>query len=97
MSQQPSQHNPEPILLALSEVILDRQIRFVHSEAGSACILPIEQYIRLLQMEATVYTIMGRAREGDVQGIVDVVEGLAKWLLEGGGERYYTVGGKTDA
>lgn len=82
---------------ALSRVILDRQVMYVRSAEGTAVILPIEHYIRLVEMESTVHRVLARARDGDVQGIVDTVEDIATWLLEGRSEQHYTIGEGGDA
>lgn len=77
---------------ALSRVILDRQVMYIRSAEGTAVILPLEHYIRLAEMESTVHRVLARARDGDVQGIVDTVECMAQWLLEGGSEHHYIIG-----
>lgn len=80
------------IVKAVETAIMDRQTLFVESLHGTACILPMEDYIRLTEMKNTLHNVICRAQEGNILGLLQVVEAFSTWLLEGGGETY-TLGG----
>ena len=90
MQQVPSY---EELLKALDSAILDRQTMSINTAQGKACIIPIQDYIRLIEMKNTLTRVVTSIQGGDMLGVIDAVEVFSKWLLEGGGESYTLEGG----
>ena len=86
--QQNSPQQCEELMAALSSAILDRQPGFIESEHGRACILPMEDYIRLMEINSTLAHVVRHIQDRNMQGVLETVESFSKWLLEGGGENY---------
>jgi len=76
------------LLSILDKVVQDRHTSHISTDLGGAALIPMEHYIRLLKIEDSLRVVLSHASVGNVQGIVDTVEGISIWLLEGGGERY---------
>ncbi|WOL31416.1 hypothetical protein [Microcoleus phage My-WqHQDG] len=83
-------------MAALSSAILDRRATFIESEHGMACILPMEDYIRLMSVNSTLAHVIRHIQDRNMQGVLETVKSFSKWLLEGGGEDY-TLNGEPDA
>lgn len=80
---------------ALHSVIMDRQTHIIHVGSDTACMMPMGDYIQLLEMKRTLEAIIPRAMVGDILAIQDILEQYSSWVLEGGGNQY--VRGDTDA
>lgn len=78
-------------LAALQRTILDGVTSIVDLPEGSACILPVEEYVTLVEMQRVLRLMIIMTRDRDMEGLVDEVEAFSTWVLEGGGN--YTRGG----
>ena len=76
------------LVKAVDSAILDRQTMFITTEQGTACVLPMEDYIRLVEMKTTLANVVRHVQRRDMEGVLMSVELFSKWLLEGGGESY---------
>lgn len=86
---------PEDLMRALQSVVLDKQTHVIDTPDGSACMLPLEDYIQLMEMKGTLASIMDRAKAGDILAIQYILEQFSTWLLEDMGSKYTR--GDTDA
>jgi hypothetical protein len=96
---QMSQEAERSVLVALNLAIMDRQVVLIECLEGTACIIPVEDYIRYTEMENTLKSVITLVQERDMGALAHTIEEFSKWLLEGGGERHITIpdGGEEDA
>lgn len=78
----------EEVMRAVYSAVLDRQTSFIELEEGTACILPMEDYIRFMGMKDTLTHVVTYMNQRNIAGVVHTVETFSKWLLAGGGEVY---------
>jgi hypothetical protein len=89
------QPQPEEVMAALQSVVLDRRTHIINTPDGKACMMPVEDYIRLVEMGKYFRVMACQVRNEDMVGLRQSLEEYATWLLEGGGNDY--VRGDTDA
>lgn len=85
------QSSHEAALAALQRTILDGTTNIVDLPEGSACILPVEKYVTLIEMQRVLRLMIIMTRDRDMEGLINQVETFSTWVLEGGGK--YTRGG----
>lgn len=78
----------EELMKALHCVLLDKQTKLINTDQGTACMLPLENYIQLMEMKTVVEAIIPSARVGDILNIQHLVEQFSTWLLEESGNNY---------
>lgn len=78
----------EDLVRALQSVVLDRQTHVIDTPDGSACMMPLEDYIRLVEMKGTLASVMEQAKAGDILAIQYLLEQFSTWLLEDMGSKY---------
>lgn len=78
------QSSHEAALAALQRTILDGTTNIVDLPEGSACILPVKEYVTLVEMQRVLRLMIIMTRDRDMEGLINQVEAFSTWVLEGG-------------